>query len=310
MRHALIRYLSYPLVFGASALAFVVLTTRAAAFWPIFPILTAVALSMVALLERMQPYQREWLADHGDFAADVAHNVVNLGLLLGAVAILGALRGQLPAATSWPHAWPIWAQVLVAGAVIDLGLYAMHRASHRRRWLWRLHAPHHSPERLYWLNGERRHPLSALLLMAPGLLLVVVLGAPAPVVSCWLSILAVHLAFQHANLDYSLGPLRALVGVAEIHRWHHKREYEDAQVNFGEFWMLWDHLFGSFHDQRDGVRTGDVGLREPGFPRHYLGQLAWPFTRAGLRNAPAGPADAAPTRKSTTRSNDRARDAA
>ncbi|WP_422822321.1 sterol desaturase family protein [Vreelandella nanhaiensis] len=34
----------------------------------------------------------------------------------------------------------------------------MHRASHRIGWLWRLHAPHHSAERLYWLNGKRRHP--------------------------------------------------------------------------------------------------------------------------------------------------------
>jgi sterol desaturase/sphingolipid hydroxylase (fatty acid hydroxylase superfamily) len=41
--------------------------------------------------------------------------------------------------------------------------------------------------------------------------------------------------------------LKWLLGVAEIHRWHHKREFEDAQVNFGEFWMIWDQLFRSFY---------------------------------------------------------------
>lgn len=46
-----------------------------------------------------------------------------------------------------------------------------------------------------------------------------------------------HLAFQHSNLGYRVGPLGLLIGVAEAHRWHHKREHEDAQVNYGDFWM-------------------------------------------------------------------------
>lgn len=136
--------------------------------------------------------------------------------------------------TWWPENWPVWAQIFVAGAIIDFGLYAMHRLSHIVDWLWRLHAPHHSAQRLYWLNGERRHPLSALCLAAPGIFAVVALGAPPLVVSAWRTLLSVHRALQHANLDYAVGPMRKLLGVAEIHRWHHKREYEDAQVNFGE----------------------------------------------------------------------------
>jgi sterol desaturase/sphingolipid hydroxylase (fatty acid hydroxylase superfamily) len=160
---------------------------------------------------------------------------------------------------------------------MDLGLYLMHRASHHHAFLWRLHAIHHSPERLYWLNGERRHPLSALLLAGPGLIAVVALGASPEVISAWLTLLAIHLGFQHANVDYRVGPLRYVVGVAEIHRWHHKREYEDAQVNFGEFWMLWDHLGGTFHDRPNGVPAGDVGLKESTVPQHYRRQLGWPF---------------------------------
>ena len=94
-----------------------------------------------------------------------------------------------------------------------------------------------------------------------------------------MAIVSVHLAFQHANLDFTLGPLRYVLCVAEIHRWHHKREYEDAQVNFGEVWTLWDHLAGTFHHQRNGVRAGDVGLREAAMPSGYLAQLRWPFRR-------------------------------
>lgn len=170
-----------------------------------------------------------------------------------------------------------WLQTILAGVVIDVGLYVMHRMSHRIDWLWRLHAVHHSAERLYWLNGERRHPLSAVLLVSPGIIVVVALGVPPLIISAWFTLLTVHLAFQHANLDYSLGPFRKLLAVAKVHRWHHKRDYEDAQVNFGEFWILWDKLFGSFHDQRNGVKAGDVGLMSSDFPKSFFDQLHWPF---------------------------------
>lgn len=73
------------------------------------------------------------------------------------------------------------------------------------------------------------------------------------------------------------GPFCNLHGFAEIHRWRHKREYENAQVNFGERWMLLDNLFGSFHDQKNGVLAGDVGLRPENFPIRCSEELWWPF---------------------------------
>ena len=105
----------------------------------------------------------------------------------------------------WPDQWPLWAQALAVGAVLDLSLYSVHWLSHRVAWLWRFHAIHHSSERLYWLNGERRHPLHVGMMAAPGLLAVVLMGAPALAVGAWLGLLAVHLAFQHSSLDYRGG---------------------------------------------------------------------------------------------------------
>lgn len=285
MHRFLIRYAAYPLIFGAAALAVLALAERGTPSWVGFLAVAVPGAVAVALLERIQPYQTRWLRDHGDTGVDVLHLLVNLGLLAGTAFALHALRDRLPHLEAWPHVWPLWAQILLAGTAIDFGLYLMHRLSHRVPWLWRLHAVHHSAERLYWMNGERRHPLSAILLAGPGIAVVVLLGASPAAVSAWLSLLAVHLAFQHANLDYTVGPLRHVLGVAEIHRWHHKREYEDAQVNFGEFWMIWDRLFGSFHDRRNGLGEGEVGLRDRHFPATYLAQLRWPLTRAPRANA-------------------------
>jgi sterol desaturase/sphingolipid hydroxylase (fatty acid hydroxylase superfamily) len=274
---SLIRHASYPAVMLPAAGIAVAVASGLWPAWPVLLLMAALGIAAVALLERQQPYEPAWQHDHGDLRADILHGIANFGLLAATAVALHALRDLAALGSVWPHAWPGWAQLLLAGVIIDLGLYAMHRFSHRVAWAWRLHAIHHSAERLYWLNGERRHPLSAVLMAGPGLVTVVVLGAPPHVISAWLALLSVQLAFQHANLDYRIGPLRRWLGVAEVHRWHHKREYEDAQVNFGEFFMLWDRLFGTFLDRPEPLAADAVGLREEAMPNSYLAQLAWPF---------------------------------
>lgn len=272
----LIRYGAYPVVFG-SAVGAVLLVANTDNPWPGFALVAVLGIAAVALLERLQPYEPGWLEDHGDTLSDALHVLVNLAMLAGTAYALHALGGALPKLDIWPLSWPLWGQVVLAGAIIDAGLYAMHRLSHHVDWLWRLHAVHHGAERLYWMNGERRHPLSALVLATPGIACTVGIGAPPLVISAWFTLLSVHLAFQHANLDYRLGPFRRIFGVAEVHRWHHKRDYKDSQVNFGEFWMLWDRLFGTYRDHPGAVRAGDVGLGDKLCPKSYWHQLRWPF---------------------------------
>lgn len=249
-------------------------------YWPWTPLVSLAGLLCVALLERWQPEQIQWLRSHGDTRTDLLHSVVNLGVIQFAAIVVARLGDAVPAAYRiFPIDWPLWAQLLLVAAVLDLSLYAVHRASHRWLWLWRFHEPHHSAERLYWLNGERRHPLHAAMMATPGLLALFAAGAPSGVVATWLGILTVHLALQHANLDYRVGPLRYLLGVAETHRWHHKREFEDAQVNFGEFFIVWDILFGTFHDNARRLAADEVGLRARDYPRTYIRQFLAPFRR-------------------------------
>lgn len=276
---ALIRTTSYPAVLAASAAA---IFGGLAAGWPYLPtvpLVAAVALAIVALLERLLPFQQAWLEDHHDTKCDATHAVVNLAVLLAVHAVIAALAPYLSPGRFWPTQLPLWAQALAAGAILDLSLYAVHWFSHRSRWLWKFHAIHHSAERLYWLNGERRHPLHAGMMAGPGLAVLVILGAPAAAIGAWLGVLAVHLAFQHSNLDYRLGPLKFVLAVAEVHRWHHKREYEDAQVNYGEFWLVWDHLFRTFKLPATELGPREVGLKESDFPISYGAQLAYPFRR-------------------------------
>ncbi len=271
-----IRYLAYPLVMGIVFIGAVTLAASPGAAVAL-PILTLAGVLTVGGLEWLSPYQTAWTKSQGDMWADLQYNVLGAVLIQASVHFIYPLSATTVSLGVWPIAWPLWASVLGVGVIIDFGLYWMHRWSHRSPLLWRFHQPHHSPERLYWLNGERRHVVSALILATPGLVAVALLGAPLAALAGWFSILPVHLAFQHANIDYSLGPARRLFGVAEMHRWHHKRDYEDAQVNFGEVFLVWDWLFGSLHDARENIEAGDLGLSDATYPKGFFTQHAAPF---------------------------------
>ncbi|HJH21077.1 MULTISPECIES: sterol desaturase family protein [Pseudomonas] len=283
LRFAL-RWLSYPLVFGGSTAFMVWALYAGVPYWPTKPLVAAVGLLAVAGLERVQPFREGWLHDHQDTLTDLVHMLVNLSVIQFTAEILARLGDAVPAAVRlFPVESPLWLQLLLVAAVLDLSLYGMHRVSHHVPWLWRFHMIHHSAERLYWMNGQRRHPLHAALMAGPGLVVLFASGAPSVVVATWFGILTVHLAFQHSNLDYRVGWLRYVLGVAEIHRWHHKRDFEDAQVNFGEFLMVWDRIFGTFYDSTGTLGDANVGLRERDYPKGYLGQLAEPFGRGRAR---------------------------
>ncbi|MFP2923783.1 sterol desaturase family protein [Pyxidicoccus sp. 3LG] len=273
-------YLPYPLVFFGGVVTLVTAVGRGVPYWRVGPPLLVAAALIVMLLERWLPHARAWQKEQGDTVTDVLHFTGNILVNQGAVLVYGTVLTLVDGSSGlWPHRWPFWLQALLGTAVLDLGLYVIHRTSHRVGWMWRLHAIHHSPRRVYWLNGQRRHLVHELLEGAPGLLTLGLLGAPPSVVACATAVITLHLMFQHANIAYRVGFLRYIFAVAELHRWHHQRRWVDVQGNYGALLSLWDYLLGTALPKK-GEAPLDVGMDdEPTLPQDYVGQLAWPFRR-------------------------------
>ncbi len=280
---ALVRYATYPAIVVGGAAVLVVGRGAGASYWPLTPVILVLAAAMVAMLERLQPYAAAWNLDAGDLRTDILHLIGNVVVSQLSIVAFASVRPAWAGVGIWPDAWPFWAEALLALAVVDLGLYAIHRASHGLGWLWRLHAIHHSSRRVYWANGQRRHLVHELVEGTPGLLVLFVVGAPSAAYGTAIAIVTLHLLLQHANIDYRLGPFRRLFSVAELHRWHHQRRWQDVQGNYAAVFSIWDQLFGTALPWR-GDAPPDVGMDdEPDLPTTYVGQVAWPFTR---RSAP------------------------
>lgn len=257
--------------------------------WLLLLFLAALALSFLA--EWALPYEVCWNRSVGDRARDIVHGLVNEALnALGLLALPG-LVALLSFDGAWPRGWPLWLQLALAIFIADAGLSLMHYASHRVQWLWRLHAVHHSVQRLYGFNGLMKHPLHQLLEASAGLLPLLLLGIPLDVAALLAFAIAIQLLLQHSNVDMQLGYLRWIFAWAPVHRFHHMKYGRAGDVNFALFFNLWDWLLGTgFYTADYEIRQGDLGIgNRPDFPRDYVAQLLDPFGPVSLSKEPAVP---------------------
>lgn len=284
---------AFPLVFGAAILVNDAELRRGADPTAASGIAIFGTMVIVGILERLFPQYDSWLRSHRDIPTDIAH-ALTVGtvtsaliplLVLGGIAAADWLDGRLGLGL-WPTSWPWLAQLPLALVVAELPKYWHHRLTHQVPLLWRYHAVHHSAPRLYFLNAARFHPIDIAIDTAVGLAVILVLGCPVEVIALLGTASAVHGYFQHANLSTRIGWLNYFFSMAELHRWHHSREIDEANHNYGQNVIVWDLVFGSFYWPDDREPPETIGL--PGlaaFPMTYLRQLASPFTFGRIRRA-------------------------
>lgn len=262
-----------------------------------FAIATYATIAVMALsffiAERSLTYRKAWLHNQGDLGNDLLSGAIAYGLLprlftpvytallAGVAASLAALAGG----SLWPSDWPLLAQLILLLLAGDAGRYWGHRLAHEIPLLWRFHAIHHSAKRLWWWNATRQHPVDKLWFTATELLVPILLGVSGEVLSLYLVVTAFCGFSQHCNIDVKLGPLYWFFNVVELHRWHHSKDVSESDNNYGNNLIVYDRLFGTYyHPEARGEsrEVGDIGLLNPDYPQHYLGQFLAPFRRGNL----------------------------
>jgi sterol desaturase/sphingolipid hydroxylase (fatty acid hydroxylase superfamily) len=280
-----VQWLFYPAVMtGAIAIARAVHSAGAPLGLAAYVAVAASGLT-VFLGEMLIPYRREWRPAGRDLIGDglfllTVQVLLPLGLTWLAVrATQGALAGAGLTLHVWPAAWPVWAQVLLKIATGDFLRYWLHRWSHEHGVLWRLHAVHHQPRKLYAANVFRFHPLDKALQFFGDTLPFILLGVGPETLAYYFVVYATGGFFQHSNLDLRYGWLNYLVVGPELHRWHHARRIAESDANYAHTFALWDLLFGTYR-RPAGQQVGELGLLDDGYPSGFLRQLwapaRWP----------------------------------
>ena len=202
--------------------------------------------------------------------------VARVTFLGGAVVAVTLILLRIPHHPTWVTRQPLWAQAPEALLIGDLTGYWIHRAMHRIPWLWRIHAVHHSSERLNWLAAARVHPLETLIHRALSVAPVFLLGFSPGVVAFFAPFLAIYPIFIHANVRFDYGIFRGIVASPWFHRWHHSSDPAALNSNYAGLLPVWDYLFGTAHIT-PGRRPENYGLAHGQMPDSVLRQLLWPF---------------------------------
>jgi hypothetical protein len=191
---------------------------------------------------------------------------------------LSDLVGPYLGSSLWPHRWPILAQGVLMVLLVDLMRYWVHRFAHTNATLWRLHAVHHSPDKLYWLNTSRFHPLEKGLQFAFDSMPFILLGVDSDVLAFYFVCYSVNGFYQHANVYLRFGILNYVFSTAELHRWHHSKVLREANNNYSNTTIVWDIVFGTyFRPSSSGpVRAG---IENDSYPQTFDRQLLGPFVK-------------------------------
>lgn len=226
---------------------------------------------------------------------ELGASLVALGnTLLVRGAITGAVT--LALATFAPRSRNALAGVspwLVGGIYLllaDYGFYIVHKKSHEWPWLWRIHKPHHTAERLNIAVTYRENWIWPLLMsdswLAP---LVVWLGHPGAYVA-GVAVRTVVSLIVHSELRWDLAlqnnrftrpfmwVLERIVTLPDVHHVHHGvGRYGDTMKNYGSALSIFDLLHGTLmipHARQEGFGLPRGAVAEP-----WTEQLFWPFVR-------------------------------
>lgn len=252
---------------------------------------------VVALLERLLPYRRDWNRRQGDLLTDAIYLPTSVGLngaiepvaRLAGVAV-GSWLSAVLGVGLWPTAWPLLAQLALACVVAEAFDYWAHRVMHESALLWRFHATHHSAPRLYWLNATRAHPVEVVLRAVVSFVPLAVAGAGDRLLALYAVVTIVVGLFQHANVDTTLGPLSWVFSIGEVHRWHHSPRVAEANHNYGNNFLFWDVVFGTRFLPPDRPAPATIGIDGlEAFPRGWLAQLVSPLRWARIVAASNAP---------------------
>ena len=236
----------------------------------------------VTVLELVIPYDAGWQPNGSDVKNDLLFMVtVQMVLpmmltLLAGVSLVRYLSASSWPVAIWPHDLPLAVQVGLMLLVAEFFRYWLHVGAHNTESLWRLHAVHHSPHKLYWLNVGRFHPIEKALQYILDMLPFILIGVNETVLALYFVFYAVNGFFQHSNVDARYGLLNYVVSGAELHRWHHSKVIDESNRNYGNNLIVWDLLFGSWFLPRDR-RVGDLGLMNRSYPLDFGAQMRTPF---------------------------------
>jgi alkylglycerol monooxygenase len=142
---------------------------------------------------------------------------------------------------------------VIAFFALDFAGYWVHRLQHTANFFWNGHIVHHSSEEFNLACALRQSISSIIKTFAIFLLPAALLGVPAEVITI---VAPLHLFAQfwyHTQHINRMGFLEKIIVTPSHHRVHHAINPEYIDKNYGQIFIFWDKLFGTFQEEKKEV---------------------------------------------------------
>lgn len=148
---------------------------------------------------------------------------------------------------------PKWWMYLICFVGLDFAGYWSHRFEHVVNVFWNRHIVHHSSEE-FNLACALRQPVSTVIAVFTFLLIpTALLGVPPEVIGV---VAPLHLFAQfwyHTRLIKRMGFLEKIIVTPSHHRVHHAINDIYLDKNYGQIFIIWDKMFGTFQEEKDEI---------------------------------------------------------
>ncbi len=146
---------------------------------------------------------------------------------------------------------PYILKILFGILAIDFVGYWAHRINHKYHLFWRLHRVHHSDTKMDSSTSFREHPLEVVLDNASVIFAGIVFGLDINIVVLrWIIYMPLFMAHHTSYtfpkwIDRFFGKIFVTPNLHKIHH-HQNQEYTDS--NYGNVFIFWDKLFGTYKE--------------------------------------------------------------
>lgn len=186
------------------------------------------------------------------------------GLLVGNAMVSLLSQGAIIAFYFWLYDFrlltindlvPAWLAWVMAFFAIDLVFYWYHRASHRVRFLWAVHMNHHSSIEMNFSVAFRQAwfgPISKV----PFFLVLPLIGFDPSITAVAGVCATLWGVLGHTQSVGKLGWLDSVFNTPSTHRVHHGTNPQYLDKNYGNLFIFWDRLFGTYAKEKAPVVFG------------------------------------------------------
>jgi len=149
-------------------------------------------------------------------------------------------------------AWYVWVLLLLS---TDLVWYWYHRLGHEINFLWAAHIVHHQSEEFNLSAAARITTIQAVFRNVFWCILPLIGFHPNMIIT----ILLAHGAysfFTHTQLIGKINWLENILITPSLHGVHHASDEKYLDKNYGDVFVFWDKLFGTFQAEEEAPEYG------------------------------------------------------